>query len=107
MQAKRIQSKSDMPPVLGGILCCAIAAGAAADDGNLLGFGCGNDLILLGLHGVWIECTTSHACGVRQILIVGNAVVVSHVEACVVAADARHDVVFSVLHEFGHPFGIG
>ena len=78
-----------------------------ADDGNLLGFGCGNDLILLGLHGVRIECATSHACGVRQILIVGNAVVVSHVEACVVAADARHNVVLSALHEFCHPFGIG
>ena len=78
-----------------------------ADNRDFLRLGSRNDFVFLGLHGVRIECATSHTCGVGQILIVCNAVVVRHIEATVVAADTRQYVAFAILHKFCDPFGVG
>ena len=83
------------------------AADAAAHDGDLLGLLRGNDFILLGLHGLGVDGTARHARVVMQGLVVGDALVVCHVEAAVVAVDAGADVVLVALKRLGHPLGVG
>ena len=55
-------------------------------------------------------CVDSASCEVERIgefLIVGNAFIMAHIEAAVVAEDTGSDFLFFALHQFGYPLLIG
>ena len=80
---------------------------AAAYNGDILGSAGLYYLILGGLHGFGVQCTPCHARIVRERLIVAYAVVVSHVEAGIMAAYAGADVLFPAFHQLGYPLWVG
>ena len=93
-------------------------APAGADDGSLhtgnaaayhrngLGLGGRLNLVLSGLHGLGIDGTPGHAPGVKEGLGVGVALVVSQVEAAVVAADTGADFRQPIFHQLGNPLSV-
>ena len=81
-------------------------ADTATDNRNFLCLLGGLNVILLGLHGLGIECTTGKTHGVGQILGIGMALGGREVEATAVAADAGLDIIQSVLNQLGDPLGV-
>ena len=85
---------------------CLYAADTSADDCNLLGLGGGNDLVAVVLHGGRSQCATAKVEGVFQTLDVCGALVLSKVEAAVVATDAGLDLVFLASLNLEDPLGV-
>ena len=83
------------------------AADAASDDGDGLRARRLPDVVLASLHGFGVDRAAGQMQGIHQVLIVGHALVVAHVEAAVVAEDAGADVLPPVLHQLRHPRRIG
>ena len=85
---------------------CLYAADTGADDGNLLGVLGGNDLVAVVLHGRRSKCAAAEVQGVLKALNVCGALVLSKVEAAVVAADAGLDLVLAAFLDLDDPIGV-
>ena len=83
------------------------AADAATHDGDATGRGRWPDVVLLVLHGLGVHGAAREVQRVLERLGVGVALVVAHVEAAVVAADAGANVLLAPLDELGHPLAVG
>lgn len=82
-------------------------ADAAADDGDGLG-GLGRlDVVLVRLHRPGVDRAAGQVQRVVQLLVVGDALVVAHVEAAVVAQDAGAYLLLAALQQLGHPLRVG
>ena len=86
--------------------CGFHTANTAADDDNLLRILCRFDVMLVCLHGFSIHRTPCKMQGIHQVLIIRDTLVVAHVEAAIMAENARTDILFLVLHELCDPLGI-
>ena len=59
--------------------------------------------MLVPLHRFCIDCAACKVETVGKLLIVGNALVMTHVEATVVAKDTGTDIVLLAVHHLGYP----
>ena len=64
------------------------------------------NIVLLPLHHLRVYSAAGKVQGVEQILVVGNALVMRHIEASVVAQDAGPDLIFSSFKELVDPLRI-
>ena len=83
------------------------AAYAAADNVDGLGRICFLYVVLVPLHCLCVDGAAGKMQAVGELLIVGNALVVAHIEAAVMAANAGTDIVLSVLHHLRDPLLVG
>ena len=81
-------------------------ADTAADDGDLLFLLCRLKVILLGLHGLGVESTSRESHSIGKILSICVSLGGREVKAACVTADARLDVLKSVLNKLCDPLGI-
>ena len=83
------------------------AADAAADDMDGLRLVGLFDVVLVPLHHLGVDRAAGQMQRVAQVLIVRHALVVAHVEAAVVAEDARADIGLPVFKHLCEPFRVG
>lgn len=81
-------------------------ADAAADDGDLLRLGGRDDLVLVVLHRRRGQGAAGKVHGIPQRLQVVRALVLGHVEAAVVAADAGLYVLLAAFLDLDDPLGV-
>ena len=82
------------------------AADAAADDMNSLRLIRLFDIVLVPLHHLRVDRAARQMQRVAQILIVRHALIVAHVEAAIVAENARADIGLAVFEHLGKPFRV-
>ena len=83
------------------------AAYAAADNVDGLGRICFLYVVLVPLHCLCVDGAAGKMQAVGELLVVGNTLVVAHIEAAVVAENAGTDIVLSVLHHLRDPLLVG
>ena len=81
-------------------------ADTAADNSNRFLHCCGSDLVFLGLHYAGNQCAACQTSGVAEVLIICVSFVAGEVEAAVVAADTRSDVLQTVFDQLGDPLAV-